>query len=349
MRQTKTKFTLHGDYYISPFFFEKEFHSIKQYLKNNNYNILNYEGCFGTPYPKGKPLIMSEESLGLPKNTLLSLANNHVFDAGQEGFKNLKSKLDSRKINFFGVESKINANDNKTILNIDGKKFCFAGFGWKNEECVPPGKSSYGIKNITENNLRNFFNSLDKAKFDYLIIYFHCGYEFEYYPLPLHVQLTRLSIKLGADLVFCSHTHCIQPYEIYNDKYIFYGLGNFYFSNDRDFYPEISDIGLIVGITIENNTLIPSEVKKIKFYRSKSGFKILEYMNYLNKNEIKISNLKEYEKKYSKIRTRKKNPRPIMYSENIITNEIKYLIWLFLVKITGYLGIRQLIKRILKW
>ena len=349
MGNKKPSLTLCGDYYVSENFSKNEANGINKFLKSNNFNIINYEGCFGVPFPKGKPLIMSEESLRLPSNILLSLSNNHVFDSGQAGFQILKNKLDYRNINFFGVESKVNANDNKTIVEIEGYKVCFAGFGWKNEECISPGKSSFGIKNITETNIKIFFNSLDKSKFDYLIIYFHCGYEFEYYPLPLHVKLARLSVTLGADLVYCSHTHCIQPYEIYNERYIFYGLGNFYFSNDRDLYPEISDTGLIINLSFKNKSLFPSKIQKISFSRNQNGFNISNYKDFLKKNNLNILNLREYEKIYSHIRTRKKNPRPIMYSDTIIMNEIKYLIWLAVVKVTGYLGIRQLIKNLLKW
>ena len=38
-----------------------------------------------------------------------------------------------------------------------------------------------------------------------------------------------------------------------------------------------------------------------------------------------------------------------MFSNNLIMNEIKYYLWLFIVKLTGYLKIRGLIKKMLGW
>jgi poly-gamma-glutamate capsule biosynthesis protein CapA/YwtB (metallophosphatase superfamily) len=44
-------------------------------------------------------------------------------------------------------------------------------------------------------------------------------------------DLLRYMIDLGADFIYSSHSHIIQPHEIYKKKYIFYGLGNFYFAS----------------------------------------------------------------------------------------------------------------------
>lgn len=348
-KKKKSYITLFGDYYLSSQYPKNEFKNILKILKSNNFNVLNYEGCFGTPFPKGKPLIMSEDSLNLPSNVLISLSNNHVFDAGQSGFSMLKQKLDTKNLKSFGIETRKNNNDNFRVVTINERKVCFAGFGWKNEECLSSTKNTSGVKNLTKKNIINFFKSIEKVEFDFLVFYFHCGYEFEYYPLPLHVNLARLSIELGVDLIFSSHTHCIQPYEIYKGKYIFYGLGNFYFSNDRDFYPEMSDEGLIVHISLQNNLLVPSHIQKIIFSRNENGFHIKDDFEFINDNKLELVSLEQYDKDYKRLRTRKKNPRPIMKSNSILMNSVKYYIWLAIVKILGFLRLRQVIKKILGW
>ena len=206
-----------------------------------------------------------------------------------------------------------------------------------------------GIKNLTKKNLLNFFSHLKTKKFDFLIVYFHFGYEFEKYPLPLHVSLSRMTIDLGADIVFGSHTHCIQPYEKYKNKFIFYGLGNFFFSQNRCLYPPISDDGLIIHLKEKNKRLFPFKIEKISFSRKNSLFKIVNDNYYLKKMKLNFDDINSYEKQYIEIRTRKKNPRPIMFSNNLIMNEIKYYSWLIIVKLTGYLKIRGLIKKMLGW
>ena len=106
---------------------------------------------------------------------------------------------------------------------------------------------------------------------------------------------------------------------------------------------------MIVHIEEKDNKLLPYNLEKITFFRNKKGFKISNYNNFFKVMNLNYKNIKVYEKKYKRIRTRKKNPRPIMYSKNLIMNEIKYFSWLLIVKITGYLKIRKLIKSILGW
>ena len=62
----------------------------------------------------------------------------------------------------------------------------------------------------------------------------HTGFEYNTLPTIRTVKECRKLIDDGYDMVVCSHPHLIQPYEIYRDKYIFYSIGNFYFSNFTD-------------------------------------------------------------------------------------------------------------------
>jgi hypothetical protein len=192
---------------------------------------------------------------------------------------------------------------------------------------------------------------LAKEHFDFLIVYAHFGYEHEYYPLPLHVGLCRYLIDQGADFVFGSHTHCIQPYEIYSGKYIFYGLGNFFFSPGRENYPQESDRGLMVEIVLAKNesTIKVVRALRIQFFRDRPGFEIGNDDEYLDSNRLNFSSLDSYSRKYKQLRRRKRNPRPIMMYDRTLTNELKYQLWLFIARLTGYLGIRQLVKRLLGW
>ena len=51
------------------------------------------------------------------------------------------------------------------------------------------------------------------------------------------METYRFFIEVGADAVVNHHQHCFSGYEIYKNKPIFYGLGNFSFdgigSGDR--------------------------------------------------------------------------------------------------------------------
>jgi len=223
------------------------------------------------------------------------------------------------------------------------------GFGWKNEECRPPKKVSPGVTDFTKNNIDRVFKEIKNFKYDLVISYIHAGYEFEYYPLPLHVELSRYLVDMGSDIVYQSHTHCIQPYEIYKSNYIFYGLGNFYFSSLRDRFPNISDKGIMVEIILHDNCKYDVNILDIVYNRIKKISSVSTQSNFLETHRLTYESSKIYSKNYKKIRTRKKNPRPIMHYNRHVSNEIKYRLWLAIVKITGVLKIRRIIKIILGW
>ena len=65
---------------------------------------------------------------------------------------------------------------------------------------------------------------------DYVICMFHWPEdEMVYTPTEDQITVAHACIDAGADLIYGSHTHCLQPIEEYNDGVILYGMGNWSF------------------------------------------------------------------------------------------------------------------------
>jgi hypothetical protein len=345
--------TLAGDFFLGSGFDHKEAAGIKNFLEQQSLTLINFEGGLpgGRLRRKAVNLAMDINAVSYLSNTIVSLANNHVLDFGQVGLQATCKALGDAGIGWFGLETRSGAGDNYHIFEKEGLRICLVGFGWRNEECIEATKNESGVTDFTKRNIDKTMSRLAKEHYDFLIVYAHFGYEHEYYPLPLHIGLCRYLIDHGVDLIFGSHTHCIQPYEIYSKKYIFYGLGNFFFSPGREKYPQESDRGLIVELALskEDFTIKVARVLRIQYFQDRSGFEISDDNDYLNDNKLKPSKLDSYSGLYKQLRYRKRNPRPIMMYERALTNELKYQLWLFSVRLTGYLGIRQLVKKLLGW
>ena len=345
--------TLVGDFFLGTNFDHSEAAEIKNFLQQQSLTVINFEGGLPSGQIRRKAVNLAMDKLAanyLP-NTVLSLANNHILDFGQVGLQATCQVLDDAGINWFGLETRRGAGDNYRILEREGVRVCLAGFGWRNEECIQATAGEPGVADFTRRNIDLTLKRLAEERFDFLIVYVHFGYEHEYYPLPLHVGFCRYLIDHGVDLVYGSHTHCIQAYELYRGKYIFYGLGNFFFSPGRDRYPQESDRGLIVELTLtrENSAIQIKQVLRIQYFRDSSGFEIRNDNAYLNDNKLNVLSLDSYGRDYRRIRSRKLNPRPILLYGRALTNELKYRLWLLGVRLTGYLGIRQLVKKLLGW
>ena len=88
---------------------------------------------------------------------------------------------------------------------------------------------------------------------DILIAFFHFGVSSQRDVVDYQRTLARASIDAGADVVFGSHAHVIQPIEVYRGKPIFYGLGQVIFGWDfiaRKVHP--GQPGLVPELELED-------------------------------------------------------------------------------------------------
>lgn len=349
----KVPLTLAGDFFLGADFDRAEAAELKRFLQERPLTVVNFEGSLPSTEVRGKAvnLAMDASATEYLPHTVVALANNHVLDFGQTGLAATRHALSAAGIASFGLEAARGAADNFRIFERQGVRICLAGFGWRNEECVEATRRAPGVADFTKRNIDLTISRLAQERFDFLLVYVHFGYEHEYYPLPLHVGLCRYLVDRGAHLVFGSHTHCIQPYEVYRGRHIFYGLGNFFFSPGRERYPTTSDTGLIVELNLlkGSSTIEVERALYIQYFRDRPGFAIESATTFLDDHRLNTGALDAYAGGYRRIRRRKRNPRPVMLYQREWTNELKYRFWLLGARLTGYLGIRQLVKKLLGW
>ena len=98
----------------------------------------------------------------------------------------------------------------------------------------------------------------------------HWGTEGTYQPTPEQVRVGRAAIDAGADIVYGSHPHVLQPIEEYNGGVIFYSMGNFSFGGNT--CPDDFDTALIQQevirtadgtVTLGERTIVPACVSSI--------------------------------------------------------------------------------------
>ena len=97
----------------------------------------------------------------------------------------------------------------------------------------------------------------------FLIAVLHWGKEYQPKSSKSQKDLAHKAIKAGADLVVGSHPHVVQEVEKYQDKLIFYSLGNFIFDQ---YFSEATQQGLALKIELTSQkviyNLLPIESQK---------------------------------------------------------------------------------------
>jgi poly-gamma-glutamate synthesis protein (capsule biosynthesis protein) len=176
---------------------------------------------------------------------IVSLANNHTDNFGQEGLKQTRNILSENDIKYFGSPTN---NPEYMATTTCVNDICIGIIGWhefsyKNDEFV--------LSKIKEM----------RPIVDYLVVYPHWGTEYQTKPNKKQIQLAHDWIDAGADGVIGHHPHVVQSVEIYKDKYIFYSLGNFIFDQYFSFNTTHG-----IGVSVE-------------IYKDKFEYKILPFAN----------------------------------------------------------------------
>jgi len=179
--------------------------------------------------------------------THCTLANNHVLDFGVEGLKDTQKLLDEAGIVWFGAGENDETAMEPCFIEQDGVKVAILAF---NEH-----EYTYALPDQAGAAPFEPFSAMVKVaearkQADYVIVLYHGGKEYCEYPSPRLRNACHAMAKLGADAVFCQHSHIIGCMEKVGDSTIVYGQGNFHFVKylDKPFWNK----GLMAQVTLDN-------------------------------------------------------------------------------------------------
>lgn len=238
--------------------FDENYIYVKPYIESADLAICNLETTFGgKPYAGYPKFSAPDELANTLKNTGFDIAvtaNNHMYDTGIEGLKRTLNILNEAALLTVGSASK--ENEKKyVIINIKGIKIAIFAFTYEtskfNNQKTINGilidkDAEHLINSFNLDNIDLFLNEcylgIESAKKDgagIIVFYLHWGTEYKDHPDEYQKDLAKTLALNGADIIFGSHPHVIQKYEIITDTKnnrqipVYYSLGNF-ISNQRE-------------------------------------------------------------------------------------------------------------------
>jgi Bacterial capsule synthesis protein PGA_cap len=157
-----------------------------------------------------------------------SLANNHGFDQGPQGLLDSIRNIERAGIVPVGAGTSQEKADAPAYIEVKGWRVAVVGVG---EVTDPDSQVAVGDE-IGTSVGHDFPRALAairgaEADADLVIVVIHWGLELDIRPRAYQVDEAHRMIDAGADVIFGSHAHRLQPMDTYHDKPIFYGLGNF--------------------------------------------------------------------------------------------------------------------------
>ena len=176
----------------------------------------------------------TEQTLKQAGFSVLSLANNHTPNFGEQGLKDTFNYLAEVGIKFVGAGNNEQEANQPVYIETKGIKFAFLAYN--DTDIVPASyeaaNSHAGTAFMRTEKMAEAVKEA-KQKTDFVIISMHAGIEYTDKPNDSQVNFAHAAIDAGADLVIGHHPHVVQTMEKYKGKYIFYSLGNFVFDQPQ--------------------------------------------------------------------------------------------------------------------
>ena len=189
---------------------------------------------------------------------IVSLANNHFFDLGPDGAAHTIHLLDEMGIKHIGAGHNLKEAQMPAFEIINGKKVAFLAFcDWRNETvgwCPFATEDQAGVNPMYDDYVVKEIKKY-KTQCDYIVVMPHWGIEHTWITTSHVFRMAKKMLKAGADLIFGSHPHRVQPVVNYRDASVAYSMGNFLFpdrliTNPRStYYPEHSVDYLSLPVT----------------------------------------------------------------------------------------------------
>lgn len=236
------------------------FANVISWLREDDLTLLNLEGPLcdsGNPVSKRHTFrgptafvnILTENSV-----EAVSVANNHTLDYGQTGYASTKTVLTEAGIPFAEAGSTV-------VLTL--------------EDGLQVGIYASTYESADREDLVAEITALKEQGVDVIIYAPHWGVENTFRPTEEQKQLGHLAIDTGANIVWGSHPHVLQPIEEYGGGMILYSMGNFSFGGNgapKDFDTALVQQQILLGtdgiVTLGERTIVPCSVSSAVYYNN---------------------------------------------------------------------------------
>ncbi|GAA4366883.1 CapA family protein [Agromyces bauzanensis] len=163
---------------------------------------------------------------------IVSVANNHVLDFGTDAALESLSTLAQHGIRFTGAGPDADAARRPAVIGRDDVTIAMLAFT-DNEPDWEAGPDAPGVRHVPvdlgDPRAAALFDDVagQREAADLVIVSAHWGGNWGVDPPPSHRRFGRALVDAGADVVFGHSPHIVRGVEVYRERPILYGAGDF--------------------------------------------------------------------------------------------------------------------------
>ncbi|WEG12927.1 CapA family protein [Pullulanibacillus sp. KACC 23026] len=237
--------------------FKPMFTKVKPYLEDSDITFANSESIIGgeqlglSSYPAFNSPFEVGDALKSVGVDVVSMANNHALDKGEQGILNATSHWKDLGVEYVGANRNESDAQRIRIIEKNGIKFAFLAYTFGTNGIQVPNGKDYLVNYIDKTKMQK---DLEKAKAvaDVVVVSLHFGVEYQPMPNDDQKDIAQFAVDHGADIILGSHPHVLQPVQWLTGKdghkaFVIYSLGNFLAGQET---PN-TQIGGILKLTVE--------------------------------------------------------------------------------------------------
>lgn len=255
---------------------------VRQHTSAVNYSLVNFECCVAddddSPIDKCGPCLKCDkkaiETIKYAGFNGVTLANNHFYDYGDNGVVKTINACKEYGLDYVGGGMSLDEASKVLYKRIGSETLAVVNF-CENEFSIAADNHGGSAPLDLPNNYRVIREARNMA--DFVLIIVHGGIEEYHYPTPRMKDTYRFFIEVGADAVVNHHQHCISGYEVYKEKPIFYGLGNFCFD----------------WVTANVRWWEEGYIVELNFDKQKTDYQIIPYIQFAEEPKVSFDVLHE--------------------------------------------------------
>lgn len=208
------------------------------------------------PYARGMVRAHPRNAEALPRAgfDVMSFANNHHMDAGQEAFADTLAVLEKLGIRSCGAGRDLIEARRPAVVETNGTTIAFLAYSsilwpgyaatrdspggaplrvetrYEQVEMEQPGSPPHVRTSVLAEDLEAMVQDIRTAKkaADVVVVTPHWGLHFVPDTIAEYEnQVAHAAIEAGADLILGCHQHVLKPIQVHRGVVIFHGLGNF--------------------------------------------------------------------------------------------------------------------------
>ena len=237
----------------SGYTFNEQLKNVKHLLGKTDLTVANLETIIAgnsiglSEYPKFNAPVEIGYTLKEMGVDLVTIANNHVLDRGEEGLLKSIENLETIGLEYDGAYKSAKDKKRLRIIDVNGLKVCFLSFTRGTNKNEVPADKPFLVNTLKNNPIIKINNRMRWLKerniVDVIVVNMHFGKEYHLFPSRYQRELAASLSDGGADVIIGHHPHVLQPPEwIENSRgtktFVAYSMGNF-FSGQNGVYRQI--------------------------------------------------------------------------------------------------------------